>query len=51
MIECSSALGTVKPMMYQFKRMEGPTHIRCISDAALKREEAKGHSVKGTLFM
>ena len=39
------------PKRLTFKPARGPSHLRCVGDAAFKREEEAGHSLRGALFL
>ena len=39
------------PKRLTFKPATGPSHLRCVGDAALKKEEEAGHSLPGALFL
>ena len=38
------------PKRLAFRPATGPSHLRCVGDAAFKKEEA-GHSLRGALFL
>ena len=39
------------PKRLIFKPATGPSHLRCVGDAAFKKEEEAGHSLRGALFL
>ena len=39
------------PKRLTFKPATGPSHLRCVGDAAFKKEEEAGHSLRGALFL
>ena len=39
------------PKRLTFRSAKGPSHLRCVGDAAFKREEEAGHSLRGALFL
>jgi len=39
------------PKRLTFRPATGPSHLRCVGDAAFKKEEEAGHSLRGALFL
>ena len=39
------------PKRIWFRRMTGETHLRCVGDAAFRKEETEGRSLRGALFL
>ena len=39
------------PKRLTFRPATGPSHLRCLGDAAFKKEEEAGHSLRGALFL
>ena len=39
------------PKRIWFRRMAGETHLRCVGDAAFRKEETEGRSLRGALFL
>ena len=39
------------PKRLTFQSVKGTSHLRCVGDAAFKKEEEAGHSLRGALFL